>query len=229
MSNNKIHAIWLGNKLTPLALVCIEDWKKQGYEYKVWKEEDSLITEWIDGCEFAKECYKRGLYAFVTDYLRLKILQHEGGLYLDTDVTVQKNPFPLFEECQFAVGYESESMIGTACIYAQKESKILANLIDFYEHKILSSPLYMGPGIMTHVLIDNEMKDIEKSLIFPVEYFYCYLGNGQEFTTPDNSYLVHWFQHSWKDPRKAIYLKSKHMGLLGKIYTWQKYIFKKRK
>ncbi len=30
MSNNKIHAIWLGNKLTPLALVCIEDWKKTG-------------------------------------------------------------------------------------------------------------------------------------------------------------------------------------------------------
>lgn len=114
-----IHAIWLGDCLPPLAHVCIDDWKKQGYKYRLWLETDSKIKLWIDGCEFAKKCYDKGLYAFVTDYLRLKILAEEGGLYLDTDVTIDRNPFPLFKSYDFCVGSESEGQVGTAIIYAK--------------------------------------------------------------------------------------------------------------
>ena len=87
-TNKTIHAIWLGNRLPPLAHVCIDDWRKQGYDYKLWLDTDPQIKRWIQECTFARECYQRGLLAFVTDYLRLKILTQEGGLYLDTDVTI---------------------------------------------------------------------------------------------------------------------------------------------
>ncbi|MGN5135759.1 hypothetical protein ACTG2E_18185 [Aeromonas veronii] len=51
---DKIHAIWLGDRLPPLAHVCIDDWSKQGYEYKIWLDCDPKIKDWIAGCEFSR-------------------------------------------------------------------------------------------------------------------------------------------------------------------------------
>lgn len=145
----KIHAIWLGEKLPLLAHVCIDDWRKQGYDYKLWLDSDPQIKAWINSCTFARKCYEKGLFAFVTDYLRLKILSAEGGLYLDTDVTMNTDPFPLFQNIDFCVGYEEGERLGTAAIYARRNSEVLAALVRFYEEDIMTSPLYMGPEIMT--------------------------------------------------------------------------------
>ncbi|MGZ7250258.1 glycosyltransferase, partial [Streptococcus pyogenes] len=104
--------------MSPFSLACIDDWRKQGYDVNVWTEKDSQIISWINNCEFAKACFDRKLYAFVTDYLRLKVLAEYGGLYLDTDVTIRRDPFSLFNQCEFGVGYEDSQNIGTAVIYA---------------------------------------------------------------------------------------------------------------
>ncbi|UTV27903.1 glycosyltransferase family 32 protein [Photobacterium atrarenae] len=222
----QIHAIWLGHQMPPLAFACLDDWQKQGYEFTLWTENDPLIKQWIAGCAFARECYDRGLYAFVTDYLRLKILQHAGGLYLDVDVTIQQDPFPLFESCKFSVGYESDTMLGTASIYAEPDSIVLNTLVEFYENGIYQSPLYMGPGIMTHFLIEQELSKAEPCHLYPVEYFYNYQGEPMHFDKPANAYLTHWFQHSWRKSKGLVFLKSKHLGLWGKLYVWQKYFFR---
>lgn len=221
-----IHAIWLGHKLTPLSFACIDDWKKQGYQVKLWTENDPEIIEWINNCQFSRECYKRKLYAFVTDYLRLKVLQHSGGLYLDTDVTIQKNPFALFENLDFSVGFEDKKMLGTAVIYASKNSIILEKLISFYETDIMKSDLFMGPGIMTTLIINSDNNNNERYKLYPPDFFYAYQGEHMHFKKTENSYLIHWFQHSWKNPKQEVFLKSKHEGLLGKFYTWQKYFFR---
>lgn len=222
-----IHAIWLGNRLSTMASVCIDDWKKQGYDYKLWTEEDPEIREWIFKCRFAKKCYEKKLYAFVTDYLRLKILFAQGGLYLDTDVTIQKNPFPLFDGIEFSVGYENESFLGTAVIFAQKGSLILSELIRFYESDIWGSDLYIGPKILTYLLINKGLKDIETSKFYDTDFFYSYTRYDENFITPENAYLIHWFQKNWGEQKNISFLKSKHLNLPGKIYVWQKYFFKR--
>ncbi|MFQ1804297.1 glycosyltransferase family 32 protein [Aeromonas veronii] len=223
----EIHAIWLGDCLPPLAHVCIDDWRKQGYKYRLWLETDSKIKSWIDGCEFAKKCYDKGLYAFVTDYLRLKILAEEGGLYLDTDVTIDKNPFPLFKPYDFCVGYESECQVGTAIIYAKKMSTHLASLIDFYENKIMDSELYMGPDIMTYILDQHAQNDNLK--IFDQSFFYDYSGEKISYLPNPQRYMTHWFQHSWKRSKELVFLKSKSKGILGFLYEYQKELFRLRK
>lgn len=224
-----INAIWLGNKMTPLSFACIDDWKKQGYAVRIWTENDKEIIQWINDCKFAKECFHRKLYAFVTDYLRLKVLQHSGGLYLDTDVTIQQNPFPLFDSLDFAVGYESNDVLGTAVIYANKKSTILTELISFYEKEIMSSPLFMGPEIMTELLIKRNQHHTEHYTLFSQEYFYAYQGECMNFDKSDNSHLIHWFQHSWKKSKHENFLKTKDKGILGKLYVWQKYLFRFKK
>ncbi len=227
--NKTIHAIWLGNKMTPLSLACVDDWSKQNYTVKLWTENDSEIMTWINDCEFARKCFERGLYAFVTDYLRLKVLYKYGGLYLDTDVTIQKDPFELFNGVNFSVGYEDEHNLGTAIIYSQKESQILNELIHFYENEIMSSSLYMGPKIMTELVINRGHKNLESNHIYQPEYFYAYQGESFFFDKTNNCYLIHWYQHSWNDPKKEIFIKSKHLGILGKIYVWQKCFFRIKK
>lgn len=222
-----IHAIWLGDCLPPLAHVCIDDWRKQGYKYRLWLETDSKIKSWISGCEFAKKCYDKGLYAFVTDYLRLKILAEEGGLYLDTDVTIDKNPFPLFKPYDFCVGYESECQVGTAIIYAKKKSTHLASLIYFYENEIMGSELYMGPDIMTYIIGKDAQHNNLK--VFEQSFFYDYSGEKISYLPSQERYMTHWFQHSWKRSKELVFLKSKSKGILGFLYEYQKEFFRMRK
>lgn len=224
-TNNKIHAIWLGERMTPLSFACIDDWQKQNYEIKVWTEKDPIIKELIDHCKFAKEAYNRKLYAFVTDYLRLKLLQIYGGLYLDTDVTINKNPFPLFEEVDFSVGYENKKTLGSAIIYARKESLVLKKLVLFYEQDILHSKAFLGPNILT-MLVDK-YSNMETVKCYSSEYFYGYQGEPLFFEKTDNSYLIHWFQHSWKETPGIVFLKSKHGNFLTFLYEYQKYWVKK--
>lgn len=223
----KVHAIWLGNRMPPLAHACLDDWRKMGFEFKLWTDTDESILEMIDSCSFSKECYKRKLFAFVSDYLRLKILQQHGGLYLDTDVTIRKDPFPLFSEKKFVAGYESANMLGTAAIYAEPDSVILDRLINFYENDIWNSELYIGPQIFTRIIVEGEAFKHEPSSLLDEETFYPYKQEALAFSCPETSYLVHWFQHSWKETPGIVFLKSKHQGILGKLYVWQKYFFRR--
>lgn len=220
----KIHAIWLGERMPPLAHACIDDWAKQGYNFKVWTDRDEIIREWIHSCAFAKACYERKLFAFVSDYLRLKVLQLEGGLYLDTDVTIRKDPFDLFNGVSFSAGYETEKYIGTASLYAEKSSLILQRVIEFYERDVWTSPLYIGPQILTHLLVDEGCSGLEACELYPIDYFYCYQQEPLVFDVSENSHLIHWFQHSWKQSSGLIFLKTKHLGFWKSIYVWQKYL-----
>lgn len=40
---------------------------------------------------FVREAYKAKVWAFVSDYARLKVVYDNGGIYLDTDVELRKN------------------------------------------------------------------------------------------------------------------------------------------
>lgn len=220
-----IHAIWLGDKISPLALCCLDDWDKQGYAYTLWTEKNPKITEWINECRFARECYSRGLFAFVTDYLRLKVLSEEGGLYLDTDVTIHQDPFYLFDNCEFCVGQENEKQIGNAIIYARAESKILSELILFYEEMIMQSPLYMGPEIVTKQIITTQ----HSHRILEQSFFYGYSGDGKSFKRNADCHLIHWYQHTWKRNRGLAFIKSKHKNIFWFMYEYQKELFRLRK
>lgn len=85
-----IHYCWFGrNPLPPLALKCIASWKKYlpDYEIKEWNEDNFDVNI----IPYTAEAYKQKKYAFVSDYARLWVMYHYGGLYFDTDVEVIKH------------------------------------------------------------------------------------------------------------------------------------------
>ncbi|MGY5538973.1 glycosyltransferase family 32 protein [Vibrio brasiliensis] len=230
MTIKKIHTVWLGSQMNTLAQVCIADWVKQGFDVTVWTDQSHLVKQWINECRFARECLDRKLYAFVSDYIRLKVLQHTGGLYLDTDVTITKDPFELFEGLLFSVGYETDTQTGTAVIYSEPNSKILARLIEFYEKDIWNSPLYIGPSIQTYVLFQEGWQNREacrlheKAAFFEYDPDKCKL----EYTPSEKVYMTHWFNNSWSSKRSLGFLIGKHKGPIGRFYEWQKQLLRKQ-
>ena len=74
-----IHYCWFGrNPLPELAVKCIDSWKKflPDYEIKEWNEDNFSLEDH----PFAKEAYEAGKYAFVSDYVRVYVIYHYGGI-----------------------------------------------------------------------------------------------------------------------------------------------------
>ena len=84
-----IHYCWFGGKKKPRVIrKCIKSWKRffPDFEIKEWNESNFDVN----CCEYVKEAYKQKRYAFVSDYCRFYVLYKHGGMYLDTDVFVEK-------------------------------------------------------------------------------------------------------------------------------------------
>ena len=85
-----IHYCWFGgNEKTLLILRCIESWKRYCPDYRIieWNENNYNIN----ACEYTREAYNAGKWAFVSDYARIEILYLYGGIYLDTDVELHSS------------------------------------------------------------------------------------------------------------------------------------------
>ena len=98
MIPKKIHYCWFGNSERPKVIQDImKSWNKlQGFEIIEWNETNIDLKEH----PYLEKSYNEGKYAFVSDYVRLKVLYEEGGIYLDTDVEVKKN----FDDYQASKG-----------------------------------------------------------------------------------------------------------------------------
>ena len=80
-----IQYCWLSNDPLPEVIrQCIASWRKYlpDYEIRLWNM-DSLD---YDAIPFTRDALARRKWAFVSDYVRLHALYHEGGIYLDSDV-----------------------------------------------------------------------------------------------------------------------------------------------
>ena len=76
--------------------------------------------------------YSEEKWAFVSDYIRLKVLNEYGGIYLDTDIFVY-NDFDEYLSCDSFWGLEYDFAVGTAVIGSKKESMVLKAMLKQYD------------------------------------------------------------------------------------------------
>ena len=72
-----IHYCWFGKgKMPKLAKKCIKSWKKYcpDYEFVLHTEDNFDLTQ----NRYMREAYEAGKWAFVSDYVRLKIIYDNG-------------------------------------------------------------------------------------------------------------------------------------------------------
>lgn len=209
-----IHYIWLGkHPKDRVSEICINTWKIKlsDYEIKEWNEDNLDINKIAEENAFFRECKKRKLWAFMSDYLRLMILYKEGGIYLDTDVQVLKSFTPLLEEKAF-LSYESSGNIGTGIIGAEKNNPLISKLLDFYDNEIWSMDIYINPMIFSYVMGKFDSESLPY-VIFPQEYFSPLDINYRvkdKMVGTENTYTIHWYNANWGLTRKGyVFLRTK--------------------
>ncbi|MCI8655606.1 MAG: glycosyltransferase [Clostridia bacterium] len=223
MIPKKVHYIWLGGKpKDKLTEICLLTWKDKmpEYEFIEWNETNLDLDKIEQESEYFAECRKRNLYAFMADYLRIKILYEQGGIYIDTDVQAIKSLNPLLDR-DLILGYEEctidvvNKQIGTGFIASEKGHWFIEKIYNFYKKEIMNSEMFIIPVIMTDIynkLSEEEKKKIE---ILPKEYFSPYDSGGGKRFSPDliteNTYAIHWFSYSWGNYKNRKWALVKHI------------------
>lgn len=127
-----LHYCWFGGEKSALVKECMASWTK-AFPQDVW-----TIMEWnetncdLNRNEFVKSAAKLKNWAFVSDWVRLKVLYEYGGVYLDTDVEVYKSFEDLLSLNGF-LGYRGDSTAATAILGFEPHNPFVAALIGLYE------------------------------------------------------------------------------------------------
>ena len=85
-----IHYCWLSGEPYPEKIQnCIASWKEKLHDYKIRLWDMNSFD--VNSIAFVREAVSVKKWAFAADYIRLYALYTEGGIYLDSDVLVQKS------------------------------------------------------------------------------------------------------------------------------------------
>lgn len=235
-----IHYCWFGRGQMPeLALKCIESWHKYlpGYTLKLWNE-DSFD---INAVPYVKEAYETRKFAFVTDYIRLYALYHEGGIYMDTDVEVLKPLDDLLDLPAFS-GYESNkfSNFPTGLMASAAGGVWVKEQLDYYTDRHFILPDGSLDMTTNTVTISRIMKENGFELTgeyqvykndmhcFPSDYF-CPMTSTRVLKLTKNSYCIHHFAGSWHTPTLKQKIKKFVFGKIVGAKLTDKLIQQKRK
>ena len=214
MIPKKIHYCWFGrNPKSELALKCIESWKQKlpDYEMIEWNEDTFDINENV----FCKEAYEAKKWAFVTDYVRLKVLYDYGGIYMDTDVEVLDSLEDFLSNRAFS-GFEDNCSVPTGIMASEAKHPFFAELLAYYNnrHFTLEDGTY---DVTTNVQIitetasnkglrlDNTMQVVEDFAFYPNDYFCPMSWKTRKLNITKNTKTIHHFAGSWlsEDIRKS--------------------------
>ncbi len=206
-----IHYCWFGrNPKTKLADKCIKSWQKKCPDYKIieWNEDNFDISS----CPlYVRQAYENKKWAFLTDYVRLKVVHDNGGVYLDTDVELLKS-LDCFSGNKAWFGFEGEKYINTGEGFgAEKGHPILREMLAQYE----DIPFVLPDGSLdltpctrrnTEVFLsyglkpNNKMQILKENILILPSIYLCpidYLSQKRKFSFKTVS--IHHFAYSWKD------------------------------
>lgn len=215
----KIHYIWLGGAPKPNIMdICINSWREKLLDYEIieWNEKNLNFYEEIERNRFLKECYERKLWAFLSDYFRIKVLYEHGGIYLDSDMQIIKKLDGFLNDDLF-FGLEDENQISAGIIGAKKKNPFILEILKFYEKDIWEKNFYTIPSIIQYLF---KVKKPKKIKLYKSEYFYPYHYT-EEFKYTDikkETHGIHWWGKSWHENKKKLYfLEFKHIKGWKKI------------
>jgi mannosyltransferase OCH1-like enzyme len=202
-----IHYCWFGGKpLSTLGKKCLASWEKYLPDYQIMRWDESNFD--VNVIPYTDQAYQVKKYAFVSDYLRCKVLYDHGGIYMDMDVEVLRNldafldneVFSCFEDFNFV---NPGSILGSV-----KGNLFMKDMMEIYQKLYFinldnSLNLKTSPQILTELLIKSglEKKDVYQRVsgvaIYPKEYFCPKSWVTKEMTITPNTHTIHHFEGSW--------------------------------
>lgn len=202
-----IHYCWFGKNPMPNKLQkCLKSWKKELPEYIIMRWDESNFD--VNSSLWTQQAYSAKKFAFVSDFVRLKVLYEYGGIYLDTDVMVIK-PLDEFLIYPAFTGFESHDKLTSAVIGAEKGFHLIKKFLDSYEGRSFydingeinktANVIMMTAVCQEYGLIpDNTYQVVADMYVFPKTYF-CPLDFWRNKDFSEKTYTIHYFDASWLD------------------------------
>ena len=211
MIPKRIHYCWFGKAEKPkLAKKCIESWKKYCPDYEIieWNEDNFDVN--LNA--YTKWCYENKKYAFLSDYVRLWVVNQNGGVYFDTDVELIRNINFLLDDQAF-FGFETEEnsadnsenmALNTGLAFGSVATGLaLQEMLREYEPLLDGKHgVVMCPKLNTEALVKLGLKRnglYQKFLwgtVYPKEYFNPYESTTGRVNITKNTVSIHWYMGS---------------------------------
>lgn len=212
-----IHYCWFGRGEKPaLARKCIASWKKYCPDYE--------IIEWNeDNCDylampFMAEAYAAKKYAFVSDVMRLIVLEQQGGVYFDTDVEVVRDISLLLDDEGF-IGFENDQYVASGLtIAAVPHHPVIRAMIEEYRKlrfrqadgtiHAVGCP-HLNTDVMERFgLVRNGREQRVAGIhVYPADRFNPLDSLTGRLVRTENTYSIHWYSMSWLPRRVRVRAK----------------------
>ena len=201
---------------------CAASWSRfcPGYEIILWNETNSPVHD----NDYVKQAYQMKKWAFVSDYVRLKLLSEYGGIYLDTDVELLKSLDQFTGQAGF-LGLESRENVATCVIGCVPGHPFFSWAASLYDRRYFrladgSCDSKTNTTWLTDILLqrglrqDGLVQNISNMTIYPPDVF-CPLDlqSGKLYLT-ERSAAIHHFAGSWMTPKQRFHTKiAQHIGI----------------
>lgn len=203
----KIHYCWFGGQPLPDKYkYYMESWRKFCPDYEIieWNESNYDISK----CKYMYDAYQKKMWGFASDYARIDIVYHNGGIYLDTDVELVKNIDDLLFQKGFA-GFEDEEFVNFGLGFgAVKELPVLKEMLMYYEKlnflhedgslNLTAIPIYVTDVLSKHGLVMNgEYQRIADMTIYPAKVLAGKCMYTMRTMIMPQTYAIHQYDGSW--------------------------------
>lgn len=204
-----INYCWFGKNPIPQEyLYYIDSWKKMCPDYEIVRWDESNYD--VNKHPYMAQAYKEKKWAFVSDYARLDIVYHFGGIYLDTDVELIKNLDEL-RRFNAYVGFESETFVNTGLGFgAVKRNKLIGKLMHGYDEVVpgnyITCPQLQSMEMDKIGLVRNDTfqyLDYGDVAVLPSEFLCPLEYRFRQEKMTENTFSIHHYSGSWLETRAA--------------------------
>ena len=229
-----IHYCWFGRGEKPkLAEKCIASWKKYCPDYEIieWNEDNFDLSKY----PYAEYCLENKKWAYLSDFVRLAVVEENGGVYFDTDVELIR---PLDDLMTFSAffGWENYEYINTGLGFgAEAHHPAVAAMMTAYLNMLPDESgnieLAGCPKLNTEALLhyglklNCERQNVLGAEILPKDCLNPYDDPTGVLSTTQNTVSIHWYSKSALS--KSQILRSKltrpfHRLFGNKCFDWIK-------
>lgn len=204
-----LHSFWFSGDKKPEAYQkCIDSWSRVCPDYKIY--------EWnMDNYDygkhpFMKKAIEERKWAFASDYARLDVIYHQGGIYLDMDVELL-HPLDNLLGCEAFFTFDTQNDIDLGTFGAKADNLLIKELMELYDDAVFSGemkkmnvlcqPRYIRPVLRKAGLkLNGNMQLINGMVFLPRNYLVPQDSIIYELSAMSKETLaIHRYNAGWKN------------------------------
>lgn len=204
-----IHSFWFSGDPKPeMYQKCIDSWHRicPDYEIREWNMHNYDYTK----NKFMKQAIEAEKWAFASDFARLDVVYHQGGIYLDMDVELL-HPMDSLLGSEAFFTFDTQNDIDLGTFAARAGNPLVKKMMELYDDidfapdmktmNKLCQPRYIRTVLRKYGLtLDGNMQLIDNMVFLPRTYFVPQDSVVYELSAMSGETLaIHRYNAGWKN------------------------------